>query len=60
MTVVEPRRIGTLRVPSGLLAVSGPDSLPDDGPTVTVSVPPGEYGVQLAVSRIQLHGQLGT
>ncbi|MCX5199224.1 hypothetical protein OOK31_35990 [Streptomyces sp. NBC_00249] len=34
MTVVEPRRTGTLRVPSGLLAVSGPDDLlcPDDDP----------------------------
>ncbi|WP_406859076.1 DUF4241 domain-containing protein [Streptomyces sp. HUAS MG47] len=43
MTVVEPRRIGTLRLPSGLLAVSGPDFPPGDGPAVTVPVPPGEY-----------------
>jgi hypothetical protein len=43
MTVVEPRRVGTLRVPSGLLAVSGPDIDHGDGPRITVPVPPGEY-----------------
>ncbi|MFE9827015.1 DUF4241 domain-containing protein [Streptomyces sp. NPDC005791] len=43
MTVVEPHRVGTLRVPSGLLAVSGPDIDHGDGPHVTVPVPPGEY-----------------
>ncbi|GAA3378179.1 DUF4241 domain-containing protein [Streptomyces racemochromogenes] len=41
-TVVEPRRVGTLRVPSGLLAVAGPDNV-DDEPAITVPVPPGEY-----------------
>lgn len=41
-TVVEPRRVGTLHVPSGVLAVAGPDSA-DDGPAITVPVPPGEY-----------------
>ncbi|MFE1383915.1 DUF4241 domain-containing protein [Streptomyces sp. NPDC058740] len=45
MTVVEPRRIGTLRIPSGLLAVSGPDG---DGPHLTVPVPPGEYALDEA------------
>lgn len=43
MTVVEPRRVGTLRIPSGLLAVSGPDIDHGDGPRITVPVPPGEY-----------------
>ncbi|WP_432052426.1 DUF4241 domain-containing protein [Streptomyces xiamenensis] len=43
MTVVEPRRVGSLRVPSGLLAVSGPDTVHGDGPRITVPVPPGEY-----------------
>ncbi|MGW7331290.1 DUF4241 domain-containing protein [Streptomyces sp. NPDC054840] len=42
-TVVEPRRVGTLRVPSGLLAVSGPDVDEGDGPHISVPVPPGEY-----------------
>ncbi|MGE7386141.1 DUF4241 domain-containing protein [Streptomyces sp. NPDC004126] len=41
-TVVEPRRVGTLRVPSGLLAVHGPDNC-DKPPAITVPVPPGEY-----------------
>ncbi|WP_434594779.1 DUF4241 domain-containing protein [Streptomyces sp. A5-4] len=48
MTVVEPRRTGTLRVPSGLLAVSGPDNLSGEGPAVTVPVPPGEYVLEEA------------
>lgn len=52
MTVVEPRRSGTLRVPSGLLAVSGPDGLSDDGPAITVSVPPGEYVLEEARVRV--------
>lgn len=43
MTVVEPRRVGTLRVPGGLLAVSGPDIDHGDGPRITVPVPSGEY-----------------
>ncbi|KOY56664.1 hypothetical protein ADK59_18020 [Streptomyces sp. XY332] len=43
MTVVEPCRVGTLRVPGGLLAVSGPDADDGDGPRITVPVPPGEY-----------------
>ncbi|MFD7508171.1 DUF4241 domain-containing protein [Streptomyces sp. NPDC059853] len=43
MTVVEPRRVGSLRVPSGLLAVSGPDTDHGNGPSITVPVPPGEY-----------------
>ncbi|MFJ9945138.1 DUF4241 domain-containing protein [Streptomyces erythrochromogenes] len=41
MTVVEPRRMGTLNVPSGLLAVDCP--LSASGPRLTVGVPPGEY-----------------
>ncbi|MFD0355841.1 DUF4241 domain-containing protein [Streptomyces sp. NPDC127110] len=41
-TVVEPCRIGTLRVPSGVLALAGPDNLEDE-PEITVPVPPGEY-----------------
>lgn len=49
MTVVEPRRVGTLRVPSGLLAVSGPDV--DDGPHITVPVPAGEYVLDEALVR---------
>ncbi|WP_229891684.1 DUF4241 domain-containing protein [Streptomyces mashuensis] len=48
MTVVEPRRTGTLRVPSGLLAVSGPDYPSDQGPAITVPVPPGEYALEEA------------
>ncbi|MFJ1865260.1 DUF4241 domain-containing protein [Streptomyces sp. NPDC088097] len=51
MTVVEPRRIGTLRVPSGLLAVSGPDDDPGEGPHITVAVPPGEYVLDEAPAR---------
>ncbi|MFC9398122.1 DUF4241 domain-containing protein [Streptomyces sp. NPDC057027] len=55
MTVVEPRRTGTLRVPSGLLAVSGPDSDDGDGPHITVPVPPGEYGLEEAQARYTYH-----
>ncbi|RAJ50748.1 uncharacterized protein DUF4241 [Streptomyces sp. KhCrAH-43] len=54
MTVVEPRRIGTLRVPSGLLAVSGPD-IDKDGPHITIPVPPGEYVLQEAQVRHTYH-----
>ncbi|MEJ8646400.1 DUF4241 domain-containing protein [Streptomyces sp. MS1.HAVA.3] len=55
MTVVEPRRIGTLRVPSGLLAVSGPDLDHEDGPHITVPVPPGEYVLEEAQARHTYH-----
>ncbi|MGW0817677.1 DUF4241 domain-containing protein [Streptomyces viridiviolaceus] len=55
MTVVEPRRIGSLRVPSGLLAVSGPDSNDGDGPHITVPVPPGEYVLEEAQARHTYH-----
>ncbi|MFD8990343.1 DUF4241 domain-containing protein [Streptomyces goshikiensis] len=55
MTVVEPRRIGTLRVPSGLLAVSGPDIDHKDGPHITVPVPPGEYVLEEAEARHSYH-----
>ncbi|MER8034922.1 DUF4241 domain-containing protein [Streptomyces hydrogenans] len=55
MTVVEPRRIGTLRVPSGLLAVSGPDSDDGDGPHLTVPVPPGEHALEEARVRHTYH-----
>ncbi|MFI1183479.1 DUF4241 domain-containing protein [Streptomyces sp. NPDC020799] len=55
MTVVEPRRIGTLRVPSGLLAVSGPDSDNGDGPHIPVPVPPGEYVLEEAQARHTYH-----
>ncbi|GAA2776275.1 DUF4241 domain-containing protein [Streptomyces showdoensis] len=51
MTVVEPRRIGTLCVPSGLLAVSGPDIGHGDGPHITVPLPPGEYVLEEAQVR---------
>ncbi|MET9388615.1 DUF4241 domain-containing protein [Streptomyces sp. NPDC002928] len=55
MTIVEPRRIGTLRVPSGLLAVSGPDIDHRDGPHITVPVPPGEYVLEEAQARHTYH-----
>ncbi|MGW2823683.1 DUF4241 domain-containing protein [Streptomyces sp. NPDC001443] len=55
MTVVEPRRIGVLRVPSGLLAVSGPDIDDGDGPHLTVPVPPGEYVLEEAQARHTYH-----
>ncbi|WP_411105150.1 DUF4241 domain-containing protein [Streptomyces sp. cmx-4-9] len=55
MMVVEPRCIGTLRVPSGLLAVSGPDIDHADGPHVTVRVPPGEYVLDEARARHTYH-----
>ncbi|MFF8837414.1 DUF4241 domain-containing protein [Streptomyces sp. NPDC015130] len=54
MTVVEPRRIGVLPVPSGLLAVSGPDD-DGDGPHITVPVPPGEYVLEEAQARHSYH-----
>ncbi|MEU6986427.1 DUF4241 domain-containing protein [Streptomyces sp. NPDC046324] len=54
MTIVEPRRIGTLRVPSGLLAVSGPD-IDREGPHITVPVPPGEYVLEEAQARHSYH-----
>ncbi|MFF5706225.1 DUF4241 domain-containing protein [Streptomyces sp. NPDC012794] len=53
-TVVEPCRAGTLRVPSGLLAVSGPDNC-DEGPAITVPVPPGEYVLDEARVRYTYH-----
>ncbi|MFC9669949.1 DUF4241 domain-containing protein [Streptomyces sp. NPDC056949] len=55
MMVVEPRRIGALRVPSGLLAVSGPDIDNGDGPHITVPVPPGEYVLEEAQARHTYH-----
>ncbi|WP_405784462.1 DUF4241 domain-containing protein [Streptomyces sp. NBC_01378] len=55
MTVVEPRRIGALRVPSGQLAVSGPDSDDGNGPHITVPVPPGEYVLEEARARHTYH-----
>ncbi|MFJ8165910.1 DUF4241 domain-containing protein [Streptomyces sp. NPDC096136] len=42
-TVVEPHRVATVRVPSGLLAVSGLFTTHENGPHITVPVPPGEY-----------------
>ncbi|WP_372351148.1 DUF4241 domain-containing protein [Streptomyces sp. KL116D] len=48
MTVVEPRQIGSLRVPSGLLAVSGPDIDDGDGPHLTIPVPPGIHVLEEA------------
>ncbi|MFD5878316.1 DUF4241 domain-containing protein [Streptomyces yangpuensis] len=55
MTVVEPRRVAGLRVPSGLLAVSGPDADEGDGPRITVPVPPGEYVLDEACVRYSYH-----
>ncbi|GGT58035.1 DUF4241 domain-containing protein [Streptomyces purpureus] len=42
----------TLNVPSGLLAISGPDNDFDEGPAVTVAVPPGEYVLEEALVRV--------
>ncbi|THA78677.1 DUF4241 domain-containing protein [Streptomyces sp. A0592] len=53
-TVVEARRVGTLRVPGGLLAVSGPDNV-DEEPAITVPVPPGEYALEEARVRYSYH-----
>ncbi|MFB7860862.1 DUF4241 domain-containing protein [Streptomyces sp. NPDC056069] len=47
MTVLAPVERGTLRVPSGLLAIDGPDNF-DQGPELVVPVPPGEYVLQEA------------
>ena len=55
MTVVQPRRAGTLRLPSGLLAVSGPDTGHGDGPHITVPVAPGEYVLDEARVRYSYH-----
>ncbi|MEV7283187.1 DUF4241 domain-containing protein [Streptomyces sp. NPDC093252] len=55
MTIVEPRRIGVLPVPSGLLAVSGPDLDHRDGPHITVPIPPGEYQFDEAGARSTYH-----
>ncbi|MFC8582983.1 DUF4241 domain-containing protein [Streptomyces sp. NPDC057217] len=55
MTVVEPHRVGTLRVPSGLLAVSDPDIDRGDRPRITVPVPPGEYALDEARVRFRYH-----
>ncbi|MFJ9856283.1 DUF4241 domain-containing protein [Streptomyces albogriseolus] len=55
MTVVQPRRAGTLHLPSGLLAVSGPDTGPGDGPHITLPVPPGEYVLDEAQVRYSYH-----
>ncbi|MFE6907722.1 DUF4241 domain-containing protein [Streptomyces erythrochromogenes] len=46
MTVVEPRRLGTLNVPSGLLAIDCPHHA--KGPRLTVAVPPGEHVLEEA------------
>ncbi|MFD3776353.1 DUF4241 domain-containing protein [Streptomyces sp. NPDC058612] len=54
-TVVEPRRVGTLRVPSGMLAVSGPDIDRGDGPHLTIPVQPGEYVLDEARVRFSYH-----
>ncbi|MFE0604400.1 DUF4241 domain-containing protein [Streptomyces sp. NPDC058892] len=55
MTVVEPRRVGTLRVPGGLLAVSDPGTGHGDGPRITVPVRPGEYVLDEARARFSYH-----
>ncbi|MEU6162333.1 DUF4241 domain-containing protein [Streptomyces sp. NPDC047130] len=55
MTVVEPHRTGTLRVPSGLLAVSGPDINRGNGPHLTIPVTPGEYMLDEAQARHTYH-----
>ncbi|MFE5719944.1 DUF4241 domain-containing protein [Streptomyces erythrochromogenes] len=55
MTVVEPCRVGTLRVPSGLLAVSGPDADEGEGPCITVPVPSGAYVLDEARVRSSYH-----
>ncbi|MCX5417844.1 DUF4241 domain-containing protein [Streptomyces sp. NBC_00059] len=55
MTVVDPHRVGTLCVPSGILAVSGPDIGHGDGPRITVPVPPGEYVLDEARVRFNYH-----
>jgi hypothetical protein len=55
MTVVEPHRSGTLRVPSGLLAVSGPDINRGNGPHLTIPVAPGEYVLDEAQVRHTYH-----
>ncbi|WP_405817584.1 DUF4241 domain-containing protein [Streptomyces sp. NBC_00838] len=55
MTVVEPRRLGTLRLPSGLLAVSGPDIDHGGGPHIVLPVPPGEYVLDEAQVRHSYH-----
>ncbi|MFF4496216.1 DUF4241 domain-containing protein [Streptomyces sp. NPDC001546] len=54
-TVVEPRRVGAVRVPSGLLAVSGLFTDHENGPHVTVAVPPGEYVLDEALVRFIYH-----
>ncbi|MEU9865550.1 DUF4241 domain-containing protein [Streptomyces sp. NPDC047971] len=52
MTVLQPSRTGTLRVPSGLLAVSGPDALVGERPALTIPVPPGEHVLEQARVRV--------
>ncbi|MFJ7781040.1 DUF4241 domain-containing protein [Streptomyces yangpuensis] len=55
MTVVEPRKVAGLRVPSGVLAVSGPDADEGEGPRIMVPVPPGEYVLDEACVRYSYH-----
>lgn len=50
-----PHRVGTLHVPRGLLAVSGPDIDEADGPHITIPVPPGEYALEEAQARHTYH-----
>ncbi|MEU9237370.1 hypothetical protein [Streptomyces subrutilus] len=54
-TVVEPRRVDTLRVPSGLLAASAPDTDCGDGPYLTIPVQPRKYVLDEARVRFSCH-----
>ncbi|MFD3939726.1 DUF4241 domain-containing protein [Streptomyces sp. NPDC058611] len=47
---------GSVRVPSGMLAVSCPQSW-DEEPRITVAVPPGTYPVEAAVAEIAYGGE---
>ncbi|MFJ9547512.1 DUF4241 domain-containing protein [Streptomyces erythrochromogenes] len=50
-TVLDPVPCGSLRVPSGVLAVDCPQS-GDEAPGITVAVPPGTYPVRAALIEV--------
>ncbi|GGZ08027.1 hypothetical protein GCM10010343_37740 [Streptomyces avidinii] len=58
LTVLDPVGCGSVRVPSGVLAVACPQSW-DEEPTITVAVPPGTYAVKAAMVEVE-NGEYGT
>ncbi|MEV6331414.1 DUF4241 domain-containing protein [Streptomyces sp. NPDC051909] len=60
VTVLPPVAQGTLRVPSGELAVDAPDNYGEGGPRIVIPVPPGEYALEEAQTRARGESYVST